>query len=67
MGQTWITTRQAAEISDYHVDYIRKLINRKRIEARKFGRDWQVNRSNLLTYMRKVERKGAKRGPKPRA
>jgi excisionase family DNA binding protein len=63
----WITTKEAAEISGYHVDYIRKLIKRKEIEARKFGRDWQVNQSNLLAYVRKVEKKGAKRGPKPGA
>ncbi len=64
MASDWITTKEAAEISGYHVDYIRKMINRKAIKARKFGRDWQVSRPNLLAYVRKAEKKGAKRGPK---
>jgi excisionase family DNA binding protein len=64
MAEKWITTEQAAKLSGYHVDYIRKLIRGNKIAARKWARDWQVDRANLLAYIRKVGRLGKKRGPK---
>lgn len=64
----WITTAEAAEISGYHVDYIRKMIKAGKVNGRKvWGREWQVSRSSLLAHIRKVEKTGAKRGPKARA
>ncbi len=68
MPTDWITTAEAAEISGYHVEYIRKLIKSGKVNGRKvWGREWQVNRSSLLAHVRKSEKMGAKRGPKPGA
>jgi excisionase family DNA binding protein len=61
----WITTRQAAEISGYHLTHISWLIKKGHIKARKFGNVWQVNRASLVAYCRKAEKSGEKRGPKP--
>jgi excisionase family DNA binding protein len=61
----WITTQQAAELVGYTQRRVRQLATAGEIGARKFGRDWQVNRSSLLAYVRKTEKRGAKRGPKP--
>jgi hypothetical protein len=33
--EDWITTQQAAELSGYHVNYLRWLIRDKRVQARK--------------------------------
>ena len=60
----WITTREAAELVGYTQRRVRQLAIAGKIVAKKFGRDWQVNRSSLLAHIRKVEKIGAKRGPK---
>ena len=60
----WLTTKQAAELSWYHPEYIRRLIRSGEIEAQKFGRDWMIERAAILAYTHKTERKGRKRGPK---
>ncbi len=64
MTQDWITTGQASEISGYHVEYIRKLLQTGKVNGQKWGREWQVSRSSLLAHIRKSEKLGAKRGPK---
>lgn len=60
----WITTAQAAEISGYHIEYIRKLITARKINARKWMRDWQVSQKSLEMYMDQMKGRGEKRGPK---
>ena len=47
----WITVSQAAEISGYHPEYIRRLIRDGEIEARKFSIVWQVKWESLQTYI----------------
>jgi excisionase family DNA binding protein len=64
MAETWITTKQAAELSGYHPEHLRELIREGKVKARKFGIVWQVDRVSLLAYLRKVEKLGAKRGRK---
>lgn len=64
MPENWITTKEAAEISGYHPKHIPRLIKLGKIEGRRFGQVWQVNRVSLLAYMRQVEKLGEKRGPK---
>jgi excisionase family DNA binding protein len=61
----WITTAEAAKISGYTVDYIRRLIRSGAVKGRKpWGRDWQVSKAGLLAHQRKAEKQGSKRGPK---
>ncbi len=60
----WITTKEAAELSGYHVDHVRRLVLMGKLKAQKFGRDWQVSRASLLGHMRRIEKLGEKRGPK---
>jgi len=67
MSNDWITTTEAAQLVGYHREHIRRLIADGKITAKKFGRDWQVSRSSLLTYVRRAEKFGAKRGPKKRS
>ena len=51
---------EAAALGGYHVEHIRRLISRGKIKARKWGRDWQVDRADLLAYIRGQEKLGAK-------
>jgi len=63
--EDWITTAEAAQVSGYHVEYVRKLVKARKIEARKWMRDWQVSRESLEAYLDQMKVKGEKRGPKP--
>lgn len=63
----WITTNEAAELSGYHPHYVRWLINEGRIEARKFGRTWMVNRPALDRFVEAGAASGdGRRVPKTR-
>ena len=63
--EEWLTTYEAAHISEYELDYIRKLIRAKKITGRKWGQAWQVNRQSLMDFMGDREKQGEKRGRKP--
>jgi excisionase family DNA binding protein len=63
----WITTAEAVTLSGYHVDHLRELAREGKIKAQKWGREWQISRASLLDHIRRVEKMGAKRGPKPKA
>lgn len=47
----WLTTQEAAELSGYNVQHIRKLVRDNRIEGKKWRRDWMVNRISLVNYL----------------
>ena len=64
MATQWITTNEASELSGYHPDYIRKLIRVGHIHARKWLRDWQVDKKSLEGYLKQMGNLGERRGPK---
>lgn len=65
-GDEWITTQEAAELSGYHPDHLRRLIRAGMVKAKKFGIVWQVNRQSLLDYMAQAaQSEDKRRGPKP--
>jgi excisionase family DNA binding protein len=59
-----LSVNEAAEVSGYHPEHIRRLIREGKIKAQKFASVWQVDRYSLQVYIRKTEIKGEKRGPK---
>jgi excisionase family DNA binding protein len=63
--EEWLTTFEASRISNYELDYIRKLIRAGKIKGRKWGQSWQVNRQSLLDFLEERENQGMKRGRKP--
>jgi excisionase family DNA binding protein len=60
----WITTSEAARLSGYHPDHIRRLIRARIIKGQKWGQQWQVSRNSLLAHLRSMEQLGERRGPK---
>ena len=63
----WITVSQAAEISGYNAEYLRRLMRNKKIKFRKFSFIYQVSRESLLSYLKEADKKSDKRySPKPR-
>jgi hypothetical protein len=65
MAEDWITTTEAAKISNYHPERIRELLREGKVEGRKFGPIWQVSKSSMRRYIKKMENLGKRRGPKP--
>ena len=64
MSDDWITTSEAAEISSYHPEYVRRLLKEERVKGRKFGTVWQISRASLSDYLLVMKKKGERRGPK---
>ncbi|MBI3788749.1 MAG: helix-turn-helix domain-containing protein [Ignavibacteriales bacterium] len=65
MPGDWITIEEAAQLSNYHPDYIRKRVRTGRIKGRKVVIVWLVNRTSLMAYLREQEKRGERRGRKP--
>lgn len=47
----WLSVSDAAKLSGYHPEYIRRLIRDGEIEARKFSIVWQVRTKSLNAYV----------------
>jgi excisionase family DNA binding protein len=60
----WLTVNEAAKLSGYDPEHIRRLIREEEIKARKFSIVWVVNRQSLLEYLKKAQTWGKKRGRK---
>lgn len=57
----WLSVSEAAELSGYHPEYIRRLIRDGEIEAKKFSIVWQVKRQSLLDFSENANSKTDKR------
>ena len=57
--QEWISVSEAAKISGYHPEHIRRLLREDKISAQKFSIVWQVDRDSLRAYIKSQE-KGTK-------
>ena len=57
----WITTDEAAELTGYSVQYVRRLLRKDRVHAKKWMRDWMVDKKDILAYQRSMQSLGQKR------
>jgi excisionase family DNA binding protein len=48
----YLTSAQAAKLLGFSTDHIRNLINKGKLKASKFGRNWIIERKELLTVNR---------------
>jgi len=63
----WITVPEAAELSGYHENHLRRLIRAGDIAAEKRGGHWWVDRKSVETYLAKAKKADDDRyGPKDR-
>ena len=61
----WLTVQDAAKVSGYRADHLRELIRDGKVEAKKFGPIWAVNRQSLISYMNQALKSTDRRhGPK---
>lgn len=64
MEEFWLTVQQAADLSGYHPNHIRRLVRSGEIQARKWGQSWQVSRQSLKAYLEVAAQSDDKRrGP----
>lgn len=61
MATDWITTGEAAELSGYHIYYLRELIRAGKIAAVKKGYAWWVDRRSLLIFIKTAMKSEDKR------
>jgi len=59
-----LTTSAAAREYGYNAEYLRRLAKSGELPATKLGRDWVIKRSDLLAYIAKVQKRGAREGRK---
>jgi len=58
IGNEWITTSQAAELTGYTPGHIRKLAQSGQLPTTRVGRDWLVKREAVLEWQRKMDALG---------
>jgi len=61
MSNDWLSVSEAASLSGYHPEYIRRLIRDGEIEAKKFSIVWQVQRKSLIDYVESAQSQTDKR------
>jgi excisionase family DNA binding protein len=63
----WISVEEAAELSGYSEEQLRRLIREKQVTADKKGGRWWVDQKSLLSYLKASKQSPDKRrGPKSR-
>lgn len=64
-AEDWISVQEAAQIANFHVEYVRRLIRSGTIEGRKIIIVWQVSRSSLMEYLERQAARGERTGRPP--
>lgn len=59
----FLTTQQAADLLDLDRRTILKYIQRGLIQARKFGRDWQIDPAEVERYRQERRKPGRPKAP----
>ena len=51
MNEEWISVKEAAELSGYNEEYVRRLLRTGKLAGRKFASVWQVHHPSLKSYL----------------
>ena len=57
--ENWITTAEAKSLTGYNAEHIRRLIRSGKVKAKKWGKEWMVEKNSLIAYL-----KSEGRGPR---
>lgn len=57
----WITIKEAAKLTEYSVQYMRRIVRQGRVQARKWANVWMVHKESLLEYQREMQRLGSEK------
>jgi excisionase family DNA binding protein len=62
---SWLTTQEAATLSGYDIQHVRRLAREGKLGAVKRGRDWWIDYEMFMAYLESMEANEDKRsGPK---
>ncbi|MGH2537507.1 MAG: helix-turn-helix domain-containing protein [Candidatus Promineifilaceae bacterium] len=65
IGSDWLTTAEAAALSGYSIEYLRRLLRRGELPGRRFGPVWAISREALDAYLQESKQSSdGRRGPK---
>ncbi len=67
MPTDWISTDEAADLSGYHPEHIRRLVRQGKIKADLKGAMFWIDRTSFLAFLRKAEKakvKDKRHGPR---
>jgi excisionase family DNA binding protein len=53
----FISVTEAAKLSGYHPEHIRRLIREGKIDAQKFSIVWMVDKESLMEYVKSQKKK----------
>lgn len=62
--ERWIVLTEAAEISGYHPDSLRRLLREGNLAGKKIATVWLVDRQDLMRFMAEAQERGVKGRPK---
>jgi hypothetical protein len=60
--EEWITTLEAKSLTGYNAEHIRRLVRAGKVKAKKWEREWMVEKNSLIAYV-----KSGGRGPRTRS
>ena len=55
----WITAAKAAELTGYSVQYVYRIVRDGKITAKRWAREWMIDRTSLLKYQKDMEQLGS--------
>lgn len=58
MPPEWISTEEAAKLSGYNVEYVRRLMRKGKVKAEKRGSMWWIDRESMEAYVRHMSKLG---------
>lgn len=59
-----LTTKEAADMTGYTVDYVQDLAREGKVKARKIATVWLIDRKSLLSHVKDARAQGDKPGRK---
>jgi excisionase family DNA binding protein len=58
----WITVGEAAQLSGYHLNYIRRLVRASKVKAEKrSGHDWWIDKASVQEYVKAMKSLGSEK------
>jgi len=57
----WLTAAEAAHLTGYNIQYIRRLVRTKKVKSKKWGREWMISGVSLFSYKGDSKRRGPRR------
>ncbi len=58
--ERWLTIPESSHLTGYDPDWLRKMVRKGEIKAKKFGTTWMVSQNSLTRFVKEAEKKRVK-------